>query len=102
MRCRALGRFASRFRTGDCPLILGFLVIAQSLIDRRVTGQYHTICFWKPPVGISPLVSRRFCWQSDGWRQQGGPIARFSLRDTMTNSFTRKQIGLAVACALAA
>ena len=57
----------------------------QSLIDRRVTGQYHTICFWKRPVSISPLVSHRFCWQSDGWGQQGGPIASFSVRNTCSH-----------------
>src|SRR5260221_7299071 len=81
---------------------LGVSDHVQSVIDRRVTGQYHTTCFWKRPVSISPLVSHRFCWQSDGWGQQGGPNASFSVRDAMTNSFTRKQIGMAVACALAA
>src|SRR6267143_1412147 len=87
---------------GRLSVDLGASGHVQSVIDRRVTGQYHTTCFWKQPVGISPLVSRRFCWQSDGWRQQGGPIARFSLRDTMTNSFTRKEIAFAVILAFAA
>src|SRR6266581_571215 len=64
---------------------LGVSGHVQSSIDRRVTGQYHTICFWKRPVSISPLVSHRFCWQSDGWGQQGGPIARFSLRNTCSH-----------------
>src|SRR5258708_29689892 len=85
MRCRALGRLASRFRRGDCPLILGFLIV-QSLIDKRVTGQYHTTCFWKRPVSISPLVSHRFCWQSDGWGQQGGPISGRSAVRRMATS----------------
>src|SRR5260221_14363852 len=85
MRCRALGRLASRFRRGDCPLILGFLIMS-NLIDKRVTGQYHTTCFWKRPVSISPLVSHRFCWQSDGWGQQGGPISSRSAVSRMRTS----------------
>src|SRR5258708_8536514 len=36
MRFRALGRFTSRFRGGDCPLILGLRVMSSNL---RLTGE---------------------------------------------------------------
>src|SRR5712691_5297014 len=84
MRFRALGRFASRFRSGDCPLILGLRVMS----NLSLTGEL--------PVSIIPLasgsdqsVSRRLCWQVRcmGATRQGGPIAAEPTSLARTGSF---------------
>jgi len=71
----------------------------RELVDKRVTGQYHTICFYKRP---SQYLTAFAGSKVAGAAKQGGPIADFSLNPDRRNARPRAGVLISADVPLAA